>query len=296
MLYEKITIDEKAIFTVYATETNDSSKLPAIIILPGGAMINTSKNEGECVALEFHNRGFQTYVLDYSTLTNNPQHCQFPQPAHELAKAVAMIQERSDEWYTDPDNIFLLGFSAGGMIASYYGNTYKRIGENLNISPDILKPKGLVLCYPAIDLETMHGPQADAGLNVDFSEVNSQTKEMITMKKLLDAARMAMYGKTDVTVEDIRPFNPIAGINSETSDTFIWGTADDALVPPQTLYNYAAKLTEYHIPHEMHLFQNGMHGISLANEASATKPGRSIPEIYEWVTLASNWMKKRTSN
>lgn len=82
---------------------------PAVSICPGGAYLRTSDREAEPVALRFLAQGYHAFVLCYSVRTL------FPQPMLDLATAILMVRPRADEWFVDPDQIALSGFSAGGM-------------------------------------------------------------------------------------------------------------------------------------------------------------------------------------
>lgn len=88
---------------------------PAVVICPGGAYNRTSDREAEPVALRFLAQGYHAFVLRYSVQRR------FPQPMHDLAKAISIVRAKADDWLVDPDQIAVCGFSAGGHLAASSG-------------------------------------------------------------------------------------------------------------------------------------------------------------------------------
>jgi len=74
---------------------------------------------------------------------------------------------------------------------------------------------------------------------------------------------------------------------------FLWATAADTLVPVQHTIRLAHALADNHIPFEMHVFEEGPHGLSLSNQASAQSKSQIYPDAAKWVELAEQWLLKR---
>ncbi len=107
---------------------------PGILVLPGGAYKFCSDREAEPIALHYASRGFNAFVLRYSL----NEDAEFPKPLNEAVTALKMIRENAEEWHTDPDKIAVIGFSAGGHLASALCTMSEE------------KPNASILGYPCI--------------------------------------------------------------------------------------------------------------------------------------------------
>ena len=75
--------------------------------------------------------------------------------------------------------------------------------------------------------------------------------------------------------------------------TYIWATASDELVPVQHTIRMAHALADQKIPFEIHIFENGPHGLSLSDQASSEAKSQMFPDAAKWVPLAEEWLRKR---
>lgn len=109
------------------SEIDIERKYPVMVVVPGGAYMWTSDRESEPVALEFFSKDYHVMVVNYSTeglaayqdvaaLPIDPT-SKFPIPLVELAEAITALRENAEEWAVDTDQISVLGFSAGGILA-----------------------------------------------------------------------------------------------------------------------------------------------------------------------------------
>lgn len=87
--------------------------------------------------------------------------------------------------------------------------------------------------------------------------------------------------------------NAWESINEDTPPAFVWGTLKDEIIDPCTLLKYAEKMKEAGRECEVHLYAGGTHGMSLANESTATSQRMMDPHISGWVDLACDWMKEK---
>lgn len=94
-------------------EIPGKTQRPVILIAPGGGYTMVSDREAEPVALAYASRGFQAFVLRYSVLP-----AMWPAPLLEAAEAVHQIRAHAADWYLAPDQVAMLGFSAGGHLAA----------------------------------------------------------------------------------------------------------------------------------------------------------------------------------
>lgn len=174
-------------------------------------------------------------------------------PLQEISWVIGYIREHAQEWNIDPNKIVTCGFSAGGHLAFSAG----LLAEN--------KPNAMILGYPAASAPNLPG--------ANF------------MLKLLT-------GKQEVTDEDARPFDLVAQITKEAPPVFLVATAQDMLTGFGAL-PIAQKYCSYGIDYELHIFQHGPHGYSLANETTADGSSRYLnPAFSHWHELSVSWLHK----
>lgn len=291
MAGQTYTIAEKAVLTTYLATPNREAPRPAVIVLPGGGWIGTSPSEGECVALAYLAQGFQAFVLDYSTLKSNPGGCAYPQPLLELAESIRLVKTHAQEWHVDPNRIFVLGFSAGGFICASYGNRWQWLAEQLGCDVEETRVAGTVLCYPAVDPVMLYDTIHRMAAAVDLNDITGD-QTSVRLADFERATKMGLFGKVDVSEDEIRAVSAYEHLGPDTLPAFIWGTYLDGIIDPRQLYRYGERLCELGISHELHLFETGPHGMSLANEQSAHVPENVIPNLQAWLPLSLAWMRR----
>jgi len=132
-------INKTATITPYLVENTTNKLRPAILILPGGSYLYTSKREGRPVATAFNNAGIHSFVLDYTTFTKN-EDITVEEMIQEVNKAYNYIIGKSKEFQVDVNKIYIIGFSAGGHLAA----------EVINRYPNHYKKA--ILSYPALKI------------------------------------------------------------------------------------------------------------------------------------------------
>jgi acetyl esterase/lipase len=264
---------------------------PAVIVCPGGAYLGTSDREAEPVALRFAAAGYHAFVLRYTTYFKewvaDWQHAPagnersvYPQPLLDLAKTVALVRRHADEWRVDPDRIALVGFSAGGHLAASLGVHWHEpfLSERLGEANERFRPNALILGYPVLDYLLMR------------DELAREPNE--THKQLFRLANQAVFGTPEPDEEQLAARSPALHVSDRTPPVFLWHTADDDLVYAQNALNFAIACARRKVPYELHVFASGVHGLSLADETTASWPGQINPEAAAWFGLALNWLKK----
>ena len=135
MITQVISLGGQAALTAYRWQPGGElgvERRPAVLVLPGGAYSMCAELEGEPVALAFLAKGFQAFVLRYTT-------CRRFEPAwNDALAALDLIRQKAGDWQIDPAKIAVCGFSAGGHLACALGALAKE------------KPRALVLGYPAV--------------------------------------------------------------------------------------------------------------------------------------------------
>ncbi len=121
MLHKTIPLREgsAATLTTYIHDQSSQGEFqiqnrPAIIVMPGGAYAFLSDTEAEPVALTFLKEGYNTFVLRYSV----GDACTYPEILEEVSLAIWQVRSHAKEWYTNPEAIVVMGFSAGACLAA----------------------------------------------------------------------------------------------------------------------------------------------------------------------------------
>ena len=172
-------------------------------------------------------------------------------PLEEVSWVIGHLRENAAQWHIDPNKIVTCGFSAGGHLALAAGVK----GEN--------KPNAMILGYPAVT--TPNHPMSNF------------------MVKLL-------AGKKEVTDEDCAEFSLEKFITKDAPPVFLAATAEDGLSPFGALLvaNTYSRLGK---PYELHMFQHGPHGYSLADETTADGSSQVINSSFaQWHELSVDWL------
>ncbi|HKM10852.1 MAG: alpha/beta hydrolase [Bacilli bacterium] len=226
---------------------------PAFLILPGGGYVYTSLREGAPVASQLNALGYQAFVLDYSCYERD-NHFSLQTLLEEVKKSLEYIIENANMLRVNPDEIYVMGFSAGGHLAAIAGSLFYRY------------IKRVVLAYPALT----HKYSAPDVLE-RFQQENPN----------LDLTSIKAIWQTDA-VDYVSKFTP---------PTFVWGTADDTNVNPQGAFDYIRRLHQTKIPVEFHLYGHGVHGLSLATAATAEDGQQINPHVASWISLLESWLQ-----
>ena len=254
------TLDGRVNMRTYI-HTNGDGKRIAIIVLPGGAYGFLSAEESEPVALTFFEKGFSAFVLNYSV----GDHSVYPNPLEDISKAIWEVRRNADDWGINPDAIVLMGFSAGSGIAAMSATQWNTPGlsERLGIPEDGIKPNAAVMGYGAAS--------------------NSE---------LLDTPGVYVPDILGKIARDRTPeLDVVNYVGAHTPPLFIWHNRYDRLVPAINPIMMAEAMQKNELPYELHIFQEGHHGMSVGNNA----PGKSLegseyPSVDLWVTLCENWL------
>jgi dipeptidyl aminopeptidase/acylaminoacyl peptidase len=105
-------------------------------------------------------------------------------------------------------------------------------------------------------------------------------------------ANKVVFGKSNPSDEELMKASPANYVSNKTPPTFLWHTADDESVYVSNSLRFATMLTKYKVPYELHIFESGVHGLSLADETTAAKDEQINPSCQVWFDLAASWLKK----
>lgn len=230
---------------------------PAIIICPGGGYGSCSYREGERTAIAYNSAGFHAFVLDYCVAPHK-----HPAPIKDVANAIKHVRSHSADYGINPDNIVVIGFSAGGHLAASISNLWNndRIFSADEINSQLHKPNACILGYPVIT----SGPKTHQR---SFTNLLGEDAD----REMFDF--MSMENRVSET----------------TPPTFIWHSYEDAVVPVENTLLYASSLAKYRVPCEMHIYPTGPHGLSRASDETIW----AIPRFrrkYDWLEQSVEWL------
>lgn len=250
--------DKEPPFMDYFKAKPDSANGSAILICPGGAYTNLAlQHEGADVAKFFNDYGFDAFVLHYRLNNFEQQGHRFPDQYNDVTTAMRIIKSKAKEWKLDPDRVGVLGFSAGGHLASM--NTTMHLAANKK-SKNALeqwssRPAFSILIYPVI---TLSGKAA-----------HNYSREMLLGKN-----------PDNALVDSLSTHHRV---DAHTPPTFIVFSTDDNVVPPENGILFYQALREHNIPASLHIYDHGGHGYGMSPKD---------PVLNTWPRLSIEWLKR----
>lgn len=226
----------------------------AVLVLPGGGYAHLSEiKEGSDIAKWLNSLGISAFVLKYRL---GPRYNQ-PNQLLDAARAMRTIRHRATEWGVDPKRVAILGFSAGGHLASTMGTKYDagKADAKDEIERMSSRPDAMILLYPVITMG-------------EFTHAGS--------KKYL-------LGESP-TPELIKLYSNELQVTKDTPPTFIFHTMNDPTVPVENSMQFAAALRKNGVPFEFHLYEQGPHGVGLAP---------TNPYLASWAARCADWLVLR---
>lgn len=239
----------------YSPGSNDATRT-AIVIFPGGGYGHLAMDhEGEQVARWLNANGIHAFVCDYRHRGKGYGH---PAPMIDAQRAIRTVRANATEFEIDPKRIGVLGFSAGGHLASTTATHFDSGNDESDdpIEQRSCRPDFAILCYPVI---AMGEPYSHKG-----SERN-------------------LLGK-NATGEQKRSMSNHHHVTKTTPPTFLWHTAEDSSVPPENSIVFFRALQAAAVSAELHVYAKGGHGIGLA----AGKPGSE-----NWPASCLDWLTEQ---
>jgi acetyl esterase/lipase len=232
---------------------NTTGPMTAVIVAPGGGYRALSMNkEGRIPANYLNSLGVAAFVLKYRL---GPRY-HHPIELGDMQRAIRLVRSRAAEWHIAPEKIGVMGFSAGGHLASTVSTHFD--GGSAEGSDEIdrtsSRPNFAILGYPVISLTEAWTHQG--------SRVN-----LLGEKADPELARRL---STDTQV------------TSRTPPTFLFHTNADTGVPAENSVHYFLALRKAGVPAEMHIFKDGAHGAGMPMNHSA---------LSEWPKVLGNWMR-----
>ena len=226
-----------------------------IVICPGGSYRALASNhEGRQVANWLNSLGVAAFVLKYRL---GPRY-HHPIELGDAQRAIRMVRAQATEYGVAPDRVGIMGFSAGGHLASSAGTHFDtgNPGDADPIQRVSSRPDFLVLGYPVISFTTPYTHQGSLhnllGDNPDPKLAQSLSSEL--------------------------------QVTQQTPPTFLFHTTEDKTVPSENSVLFYLALKKAGVPAELHIFEKGSHGVGL---------DLRDPALSMWPTLLANWLRER---
>ncbi len=223
----------------------------AILIFPGGSYAGLASNhEGMQIAQEFNKIGVTAFVVKYRLPSDAIMVDKTIGPLQDVQRAIQLVREKAADWGIDPHKIGIIGFSAGGHLASTLLTHYSKalIDNKKNTS---LRPDFGILLYPVVSF----GQYAHVG------------------------SRENLIGKNP-SQELLNLYSNEKQVTPDTPPTFLVHATDDDAVPVQNSILFYDALVKNKVKAEMHIFEAGGHGFGLNNPTSSE----------HWFNLAESWL------
>jgi acetyl esterase/lipase len=227
----------------------------AILIFPGGGYSEESYQfEGSSIAEAFRDHGMAAIVVKYRLPSDVWMKDKSIGPLQDAEEAILQVRQHAAEWQIDPGKVGIIGFSAGGHLASTLGTHFEKnyLGDaSVNFRPDFM-----ILVYPVISM---------------------------TDRLTHAGSREALLGKNPSEAQ-IREFSNELHVTENTPPTLLLQASDDALVDVDNSVAFYEALHHHHVPAQMVLFRQGQHGLLLIPR------DEWLEEAYRWLQQ-NGWMK-----
>jgi acetyl esterase/lipase len=227
---------------------------PAVVICPGGGYGGLAGHEGRDYALWLNQSGIAGFVLKYRLGSGGYRH---PAMLQDAARAVRLVRARSVEWGVDGGRVGIMGSSAGGHLASTL-LTHWDVGDPGAEDPverESARPDLGILCYAVITMgEHTH-----------------------------EGSKQNLLGK-EPAPELVQLLSNELQVTAETPPCFVWHTYEDTAVKVENALDFAAALRRAGVPFDLHVYQEGRHGIGL-NDAPP------FANAHPWASDCLFWLK-----
>jgi acetyl esterase/lipase len=281
MKIDTVQLSDKSRLTSYIYDApqkyHAAYRCPAIIFCPGGGFSHLSPREAEPLALRFAGEGYSVFVLEYPV---GEEGVEYPKALRSLALSLRYVRENAPQFYINPKQIAVGGFSAGGHVAASLAVGWNNPALDLG-SPEnreLIRPDAAILCYPLIDPLIYRG----------YWETGPSTQERDSRNGVL----RRMLGPGEYTQEQKDAIALQKQVHPGVCPCFIWQTADDTAVYVDNTLLFAQALAKNKVPFDVHIFRKGVHGLALATALTAPegKAEQINPAAAQWVGLCLNWL------
>jgi acetyl esterase/lipase len=247
---EKVVTPDLTVFLPAPEKANGA----AVLICPGGGYgVLAFDHEGNAIAKWLNDNGIAGIMLKYRLPSDQIMIDKSIGPLQDAQEAMRVIRRNAVSWKINPDRVGVIGFSAGGHLAStlstHYAEKVYDVKDNTSARPNFS-----LLIYPVVSFDTVithRGTRNNLiGLNPDIKQVQRFSNEL--------------------------------QITADTPPAFLVHSADDKAVPVMNSIGYFRGLQKNNIPVELHIFQKGGHGYGLSPNGGTES---------SWPGLCIKWLK-----
>ena len=239
----------------------DKATGTAVVVCPGGGYgALAMDHEGKQVAEFFNGLGVTAFVLKYRIVQKDRPGPLQPAPLMDVQRAIRLVRFRAKEYGVEPSRVGIMGFSAGGHLASTAATHFDTglLKDGDMIDKQGCRPDFAILGYPVISMEqgvTHNGSRNNLlGANPDPKLVELYSNEKQVTK--------------------------------ETPPTFIFHTSEDTAVVPENALRFYSACKKAGVPVELHLYEKGRHGVGI-------NPRGVSPGTDAWKFRLAEWMQSR---
>ncbi len=245
--------DDKPTLTVCLADPAKATGA-AVVICPGGGYGHLAvDHEGKQIAEWFNSLGVAGVILEYRHRGKGYGH---PAPLNDAQRAIRTVRARAAQWKINPARIGIMGFSAGGHLASSAGTHFDKGKADATDAVERVscRPDFMILCYPVIAFDE------------PFTHRGSQ-------RNLLGEDADAALARSMSSEKQVTP---------ETPPTFLFHTDEDKGVPSENSVQFYLALRRAKVPAELHVYRSGRHGLGLA---------QAIPGTANWPKQCEAWLR-----
>lgn len=260
---EKVVIDgfekdKEPPFMDHYRANPDSANGTTILVCPGGGYSGLAlQHEGSDIAQYYTSHGFEVFVLHYRLNSPDQSGHRFPDQYRDVTTAMRLIKSQAKTWKLDPDRVGILGFSAGGHLASMATTMHLNANKKSKnpLEQVSSRPAFSILLYPVIALA---GAPAHRG-----------SAEMLLGKN-----------PDDSLVDSLSTHNRV---DAHTPPTFLVYANDDNAVPPENGVLFYQALRKHHVPASLLIYDHGGHGFGMA-------PKDAVLNTWPWLSV--KWLDR----
>ena len=246
------------VFSEIDIGADDAAAGPAFVICPGGGYGGlAADHEGTQIARWANGLGAKAFVLHYR-LGSKGYH--YPVQLIDVQRALRHVRANADRYKIDPQRIGIIGFSAGGHLASMAATLFdERPAGTTQDEIDAVsaRPDVAVLGYPVISMTAQHAHRG---------------------------SRKNLLGPAADDDEAARKLDTDTRVTASTPPTFLFQTDEDAGVPAENAISFYLACRRHRVPAELHVFERGPHGVGFA---------LGDPVLSTWPDHLADWLRDR---
>ncbi len=227
----------------------------SVIICPGGGYeILSFDSEGTRVAEEMNKWGVTAFVLKYRLPDDSSNIDRSIAPLMDAQQAIRLVRSKATEWGLEKNKIGIMGFSAGGHLASTAATHFTSNADAANKDTTSVRPDFAILIYPVISF--------DSAITHNGSRNN-------LIGEMASATQIKLYSNE-------------LQVTAQTPPSFLMHAGDDDSVLVENSIRYYQACIKCKVPVEMHLYPNGGHGFGMYNKTTSDN----------WMERLRNWLSR----